>query len=291
MFEKQKGQTLIYQIFSRKDISRSFLPVQEGSPLFNTLKYVEKCTRDLLDMHHKNLSLVTKDELTLKGVFIPNESNKCYVGLHDAFTNGVRELSGEALYFYELGYNVFIPYSRAHGPSEGLFVTYGEIAADDLRKWLSFLKDEKGMNSFVLHGIGLGANTISFILKEKEFNFDVAICDSPEVSAKRIIDNWVDLRFPMNKKQNLIKEYAYKTYKELFICDVENTIFSLNINESNYPVLLLTHSLDEEKDYGEIDNKLITKKNINNSSHSLAFYNNDNYIRIIKEFVSINGKE
>ncbi len=59
------------------------------------------------------------------------------------------------------GYNVFLVDHRAHGNSEGKFISFGQYESDDCIEWLYFLRKEFGEDiSIALIGQSMGAATV-----------------------------------------------------------------------------------------------------------------------------------
>lgn len=59
--------------------------------------------------------------------------------------------------YAESGYNVLCIDQRAHGKSDGKYVTTGFAESGDTLKWAELLHDEFAVNSIVLHGICIGS--------------------------------------------------------------------------------------------------------------------------------------
>lgn len=66
------------------------------------------------------------------------------------------------------GYNVLVIDNRSHGLSEGHINSMGYREYKDILNWSSFLHDEKGIESIVLHGICIGSQTALFALTSEE---------------------------------------------------------------------------------------------------------------------------
>lgn len=66
--------------------------------------------------------------------------------------------------FQQAGYNVLVIDNRSHGLSEGKRCSLGFKEYRDIIRWGTFLHDEKGIESVILHGICIGASTALFAL-------------------------------------------------------------------------------------------------------------------------------
>lgn len=62
-----------------------------------------------------------------------------------------------AIPYAKCGYNVLCIDQRAHGKSEGKYITTGFAESGDLLKWAALLHESFGVRSIVLHGICIGS--------------------------------------------------------------------------------------------------------------------------------------
>ncbi len=91
--------------------------------------------------------------------------------------------------FLREGYRVLLPDSRAHGASEGGFVTYGVLEKYDVAEWAKWMKQTGCRN---LYGLGesLGASTLILAASiQPEFSAIVAECpyaDLREIAEYRV---------------------------------------------------------------------------------------------------------
>jgi len=109
------------------------------------------------------LAITTPDGLKLKGYyFSPSDSaaNLAFI-VHgyriDAPVNGLL-----AKWFYDNGFNVFLPDQRSHGQSEGKWIGMGFLEKNDMAQWLDTLV-QKGNSQIILHGTSMGAATVMFM--------------------------------------------------------------------------------------------------------------------------------
>ena len=60
------------------------------------------------------------------------------------------------------GYNILLPYSRAHTPSRGGRPSLGILEEEDLRDWIEYLFAHTNTKKVLLWGVSMGAATIAF---------------------------------------------------------------------------------------------------------------------------------
>ncbi len=62
--------------------------------------------------------------------------------------------------FYEMGYNVLLPYLRAHGKSEHDYCSMGWLERLDIIDWVNYIIDKNSNAKIILHGVSMGAATV-----------------------------------------------------------------------------------------------------------------------------------
>lgn len=105
----------------------------------------------------------SNDGLTLRALYLPakNDNGRIAFCVHGIKTYGEREFSTPAKYFYENGISCFIIDQRAHGKSEGKYVTYGYREAEDCVLWLYFITEKLRPDARIfLYGMSMGSSTV-----------------------------------------------------------------------------------------------------------------------------------
>ena len=99
---------------------------------------------------------IVNDQLNLYGQYIDLGFDKCAI-----IVQGRTESLLYSYYFANAyaksGYNILVIDTRAHGLSDGKYITAGIQEHRDLVKWIKLVKEKYGMEHFVIHGICIGA--------------------------------------------------------------------------------------------------------------------------------------
>ena len=112
--------------------------------------------------------ITSSDNLKLHSYKVKNitPSNKWVITVHGYTSEGIN-MSTYAKKYYDMGYNVLIPDLRSHGLSEGDYIGMGWDDRFDIISWINHILDEDYNAEIVLHGISMGAATVSMTSGEE----------------------------------------------------------------------------------------------------------------------------
>lgn len=116
-----------------------------------------------LDEHTKEEHWIESyDGLRLYARFCPADNARGTVlRMHGYRSEGRVDFSCVASYYHSLGFNLLLADQRAHGKSDGHFITYGLKERYDCQRWAEYLAKRFGPNHpIVLSGISMGAATV-----------------------------------------------------------------------------------------------------------------------------------
>ena len=109
---------------------------------------------------YQNLSAFNKHSDCLHSIFYENEGSNLYAISCHGFTGDPSQNSIFTKRFYEMGYNVLLPYLRGHGKSEHEHCTMGWLDRFDIIDWVNFIIQKNPEAKIVLHGASMGAATV-----------------------------------------------------------------------------------------------------------------------------------
>jgi len=111
----------------------------------------------------EEVSIRSADGLRLSGRFLPAAGDArgtilLFHGYHSAY---FVDFSCSAQFYRELGFHLLLIDQRAHGRSEGTYITYGVLERQDCRLWAEFCARRFGpKHPLFLAGISMGASTV-----------------------------------------------------------------------------------------------------------------------------------
>jgi dipeptidyl aminopeptidase/acylaminoacyl peptidase len=161
-----------------------------------------------------------------------------------------RGMSGQAEMFLRHGYNVLIPDSRSHGASGGAIATYGVLEADDVHRWVSWLKERMPRGGCVFgSGVSMGAGILLQAVAH-EPRFCGVIAEAPYASFREIAYDRMGQPFHLGPwfgetMARPIIEFGMIYARWKYHLNLENASPMTALHTSSVPVLLIA-GLDDD---------------------------------------------
>ena len=132
----------------------------------------------------------SSDGLRLHGLWIPARNPRGTVLLAHGYRSTMLVDFGLAFAFYHtLGMNILAPEQRAHGKSEGRFITFGVKESGDMVCWINYHNTHLDSCQLILSGLSMGASTMLYLAdRQLPPNVKCIIADCGFTSPKEIID-------------------------------------------------------------------------------------------------------
>ena len=132
----------------------------------------------------------SKDGLKLHGYWIPADNPRGTVLLAHGYRSTILVDFGLAFAFYHsLGMNLLVPQQRAHGESEGRFITFGVRESEDMTCWIDYHNLNFGSYQMILSGLSMGASTVLYLAdQDLPENVKCIIADCGFTSPWEILD-------------------------------------------------------------------------------------------------------
>lgn len=134
----------------------------------------------------KQIKIKSYDNIQLNGYIIENDEineNNNWVIISHAYKEQILLLNIAyilVLYkFYNLGFNILIIDHRAHGSSEGKYLTLGYKERFDIKEWIKYISNKYPNSNIATYGLSMGATSILLACGEElPKNFKICIADS-----------------------------------------------------------------------------------------------------------------
>jgi fermentation-respiration switch protein FrsA (DUF1100 family) len=114
-----------------------------------------------------NVTILNRDNKHINALLYKNgNENSKYALLVHGYRSTPKSLSYIARRYYENGYNVLIPYMRAHQGSDYEYSTMGWLERFDIIDWINYIDSIAVEASIVLHGVSMGGATVMMVTGE-----------------------------------------------------------------------------------------------------------------------------
>lgn len=295
MFERMKANILFHLLLNRPKIEKAYKKVPPTDSWYDTINKVHDSLAQIQQLPHQNWEITSHDGLALKGIYYPGGSDKTVIWVHGYTSHAERESAYPGLFYRSLGFNVLVPYLRAHGPSEGKYIALGALEHQDMMKWVDRVNQEHPNGSILIHGLSMGGGIVLDLCDKEMKNVKCLLADAPTF---RIADLFRDVSRQVFKKSHE-KVYAQllRRFKAEFGVDAESFDALKTIGNCKYPLLLSAGSNEPHADMFEqlrernpMDTTVVILPGCN---HGNGMYKQtEMYQSAIKEFVDrfINGR-
>ena len=144
----------------------------------------------LKEYHAQDVYVTSKDGLKLHAYWVPTEKPRGTILLAHGYRSTFLVDFGLAFAFYHaLGMNILVPNQRAHGKSEGRYITFGIKESEDMLCWIDYHNRNFGSYQMILSGLSMGASTVLFLAdQELPGNVKCIIADCGFTSPYDILD-------------------------------------------------------------------------------------------------------
>ena len=153
--------TFVLACVRRKELPWLVEEQIKKTPFGKYYPFIVQTKQWLNDHDAQDVYLTSKDGLKLHGYWIPAENPKGTVVLaHGYRSTMLVDFSGAFKHYHSMGFNILAPQQRAHGESEGKYITFGVKESEDFRQWIDYHNEHFGHQQMFLSGLSMGASTV-----------------------------------------------------------------------------------------------------------------------------------
>ena len=243
MFECIKAKFIFDKLLKRHDINEAYKMVGPEDSWYDTITTVHKSLSEIRKLPHEDWQITSHDGLSLKAVFYPGTTNKTMIWVHGYTSHAERESAFPGLFYHSMGYNVLIPYLRAHGPSEGDYISFGPLEAMDICKWIDRI-NERISGSILIHGLSMGGGIALDLATRELENVKCILADAPSFSIPGFFEGVSHSVSPKNPEKMAACFHA--RYQRIFSADAHDYDRRESIKAGKYPLLLTAGSFEEQ---------------------------------------------
>ena len=239
MLDKLKAKILFEKLLGRPNIDKAYAMVPPTDSWYDTISKVHESVKKLQALPHETVKIQSHDGLTLTGLYFPCENARATViWVHGYTSHGLREGAFPALFYRSLGCNVLLPYQRAHGPSEGKYITFGALEHRDMMQWVDLMNQQD--LPIVIHGLSMGGTIVLNLADQPMKNVCCLIADAPSSGATDFFRDVASATF--KKSAEAVNFHLLARFQKEFGADAGNFHILRRVANSRYPLFLTAGS-------------------------------------------------
>ncbi len=175
---------------------------KDGWKSFEEYSYGEQlnASSEWISEKSEKIQINNSEEKTLTALEIKNEHiSHSYIIICHQYGASPYSLEEYAKHFYDLGFNIILPYMRGHGesPYKNISMGWGDDA--DIVDWVNNIIEKDSKARIALFGVSLGANAVTLTASEDlPENVRLIISDSCYISAEELVKEYVKNETPFS---------------------------------------------------------------------------------------------
>ena len=242
MFEKIKARVIFESLLKRPDIMKAYKMVGPEDSWYDTITTVHNSLAEIRQLPHEDWEITSHDGLSLKAVFCPGTTDKTMIWIHGYTSHAERESAFPGLFYHSMGYNVLIPYLRAHGPSEGKYIAFGPLEKLDIKNWIDKV-NERIPGSILIHGLSMGGGIALDLASMELEHVKCILADAPSYS---IPGFFRDIAHSVAKKNpEKFLSCLHQRFRDEFGADAAEYDRCETIRDGKYPLMLTAGSNEQ----------------------------------------------
>ena len=110
----------------------------------------------------EELCITSYDNKKLYGCYYDRGSDKTAIMVHGYRSNALNNFSYIGGKLLDKGYNLLFIHHRAHGKSEGNFISMGQREYKDVLQWIDLIASKQSVKKIIVYGTSMGAATVGY---------------------------------------------------------------------------------------------------------------------------------
>lgn len=250
-------------------------------------------------LEYEDLTIKSKDNLTLHAHYYNNNSKKTIIFVHGYHATVENNFMIPGYELYNKGFNLLLIMNRASNDSEGKWITFGDKERFDLALWVEYINKNKHAEEITLYGVSMGASIVQeFLGINRLGNVKNAIMEASYSNTKRIIEyqiiknalkmpfkNILKINMPMISLLAKMHGFSLDINPKLELMKNKNvrTLYFYGENDTFIPKGMSDENYNSDNTF---DKRIFRTK----ANHAMSCYEDfDKTFKEIKDFLKIRG--
>ena len=141
----------------------------------------------------EKVEIKNADGKMISAMEIKNEHiSNSYIVICHQYGGSPETMEEYAKHFYDIGFNIILPYMRGHGKSSYNNISLGWEDRLDIADWIEYIIEKDPKSKIALFGVSLGANAVALSASEElPENVRLIIADSCYTSIDELIKEFI----------------------------------------------------------------------------------------------------
>ncbi len=220
----------------KNDGWKSFEEYSYGEQLKNSSEWISK--------NGEKVQIKSVDGKNISALEIKNEHiSHSYIVVCHQYGGSPFSMEDYAKHFYDLGFNVILPYMRGHGENPYKNISFGWDDRLDIAEWVEYIIKNDEQAKIALFGVSLGANAVTLTASEDlPGNVRLAIADGCYTSIEELMEEYIESQTPFSSLlvSKLVSAFAKNKVGESF----ENADTIVKIRNIELPIMFINGEND-----------------------------------------------
>ena len=247
MFERVKANILFHILMRRPNIEKAYAMVGPEDSWYKTITTVHDSLAKIRELPHEVLQIRSHDSLKMEGIYYPCGSNKTVIWVHGYTSHAERESAFPGLFYRSLGFNVLIPYLRAHDRSQGKYIAWGALEHLDMMRWVDKVNELHPDGQILIRGLSMGGGIVLDLASREMKNVKCLVSDAPTSSISDCLSGITHHTFKKNADR--IYTYMLERFSKEFTADARDFDRVKTIQNGRYPLLLSAGSNEDMEEF------------------------------------------
>ena len=223
-----------------------FILKKDGWDKFEEYSYGEqlKNSSEWVSERSEEIQVENSEGKKLTALKIENEHvSHSYMVVCHQYGGSPYSMEEYAKHFYDLGFNIILPYMRGHGESPYNKISFGWQDSSDVTEWIEYITDKDPNARIALFGVSLGANAVTLSVSEElSPNVRFVIADSCYTSVDELMKEYIrkETHFSTIIVANLASVFAKTKVGETF----ENADTITKVKNIELPIMFINGEND-----------------------------------------------
>lgn len=253
--------------------------------------YIDVLYKDMSDMasiSYTEVEIESFDGYKLKGNYYDFKKDKTAILIHGYKATPLNNFSTIGLYLKDMGYNILMIYQRAHGKSNGKYITFSKKEGLDLLNWIKYVDNDSNIKEIILYGISMGSSTLMSISdKIDSKKVKLLVFEAGFIKMSKMVKDSLK-----RKNKMLMLFYPFVKMHSIFIShfNISSKDISKHLENCEYKTLFVHGKEDRLINYKDSEHAYSYKKDnkelllIDGAGHNMCnLYNKDVIIKKIEE--------